>query len=138
MNISALLEILKGRSVYDIGAAADMLWINIEDRYAIDIQSPFRVTANGKIVLSNTELYLEQDDIKQSISKCRSLLELPCKIEDIRIAAHNDLHISLSNGGIIETFTNSADGEDEQWRIFERHNDEKPHYAAYPFKICEE
>lgn len=138
MNISALLDILKGRSVYDIGAAADMLWISIEDRYAIDIQSQFRVTANGKIVLSNTELYLEQDDVKQSISKCRSLLELPCKIEDIRIAAYNDLHILLSNGGVIETFTNSADAEDEQWRIFERHNDEKPHYAAYPFEICGE
>lgn len=129
---------LKKCLVCDIGASADMLWINVDNKYAIDIQSQFRIIIDKNIVLSNTELYFNQDVVREILSKCKSLLNLPCSIDNIYSTRCNDLHIYLSNGVIIETFTNTTEDDDEQWRIFERHNNDKKHYVAYLHEICEE
>lgn len=138
MDMCEIYNMLKKCSVCDIGASADMLWVNVDNKYAIDIQSPFRIIINKDIVLSNTELCCDQDTVREILSKCKSLLDLPCSIDNICSTRCNDLHIFLSNGIIIETFTNTTEEDDEQWRIFERHNKDKKHYVAYLHEICEE
>ncbi len=138
MNLNQFLECIKNGLVYDIGMSADMFWISIENhrQYAIDIQSPFRIIMNNKIVLSNMDLYLAKEIFEEKNNKCKSFF--PCKIIDIYITSNNDLNILLENNIKIETFTNSSSEDDEQWRIFERHNEKAPHYVAYFNEVCDE
>ncbi len=117
--------------------AADMLWIiiNADKQYAIDIQSPFRIILNNDVFLGSSDFYYDKKAFDEKTEKCRTFF--PCKITDIFVTKHNDLCID-SEKIRIETFVNSSMTDDELWRIFERHNEDMPHYVAYPDKICEE
>ena len=140
MCLNNLLNVLKSGYIYDIGVAADMFWIiiSVNNQYAIDIQSPFRILFNDKIIFANTDVYLNEVEFKKKLGDCKTFIKLPCDIMDIYIENNNDLHIKLNNNISIETFTNSSVDDDEQWRIFERHNNVKPHYVAYYDRICKE
>ena len=110
----------------------------IKSRYALHIQCPFRITLREKKKLGSYDMYEPNstincsDDFKWNESgknlydEKASMITQELSLNDIRVVDVNsnemgDLVIRLSNGWIIEAFTNSS-SEMEEWRIFETGN----------------
>lgn len=134
MRINEFITKITGTKVTGIAKAADMLCVSVENDFAIDIQAAFRVEYNGKIVLSTSDMYSEKVD--NLINDAEKLLQPFPEIVDIKIGSYNDLTVTLNNGVVIRTFSDTSENN-EQWRMFIKHNS-APHYVAYLYGIDEE
>ncbi len=123
-------------------------------KYAIHIDGFFRITYQGKIVLSKDDMFRPNSQMKnggynengfewdaEGNNKFDELKNILCDVdllvENVIVNETGDLKIVLSNGYCIEVFIDTNEDE-ECWRFFEVGNSEKPHIVITGHGYCEQ
>jgi len=112
-------------------------------KYAVHIDGFFRITHQGRIVLSKDDMFRPNSQIQKNgydeenfewdaegnnkfDEQKNSLNDIELLVQDIIVNEIGDLRIVLSNGFCIEVFIDTNEDE-ECWRFFEVGNNEVPH-----------
>lgn len=152
-----ILGELVNEKIFDIGRAADLLWIHIGEKilvknykgldvekgsYAIHVQCPWRIIHHGKLVLGNMDIYRHKDSIVESefdwseignsvfdekIEKIKNEV-LPIKVNDYILDAIGSLKLICEDEIIFEVTPNSS-GKIEFWRYI--NNISKEHVVIF-------
>lgn len=145
MNEINYFSLLHGKKLTDMGRAADMIWIILEE-YNIDIIAETVVIKNGLQIIHSNDIYIETGAIDPKNQRPISVFDVKAKellssstyiVTEVSMDAEENLTIRLSEGLTIRTTPkiNYADGqmcnlfEDEKWRIF-KHHAILPHMVA--------
>ena len=116
---------------------------NVVSKYAIHISGFFRITHQGKIVLSKDDMFrpnsqilkddFDEENFEWDVEGNNKFDEQKAvfydnelMVKDIIMNEIGDLKIVLSNDFCIEVFIDTSEDE-ECWRFFEIGNSEKPH-----------
>lgn len=119
---------------------------SVTSKYAVHIDGFFRITHQGRIVLSKDDMFrpnskIQKDDFdeddfewdsegKNKFDEHKNLfVETELLVQDVTINEVGDLKIVLSNDFYIEVFIDTNEDE-ECWRFFEVGNKEKPHIVV--------
>lgn len=126
----------------------------IASKYAVHIDGFFRITHQGKIVLSKDDMFrpnsqipkddFDEDNFEWDVSgnnkfdeQKKFFCDIDLLVQDIIINEIGDLKIVLSNDFCIEVFIDTNEDE-ECWRFFEVGNNEKPHIVITGCGYCEQ
>lgn len=126
----------------------------VTSKFAVHIDGFFRITHQGKIVLSKDDMFrpnsqvqnndFDDDDFEWDAEgnnkfdeQKNSLNDIDLLVKDIIINEIGDLKIVLSNDFCIEVFIDTNEDE-ECWRFFEVGNSEKPHIVITGCEYYEE
>lgn len=126
----------------------------VASKYAVHIGGFFRITHQGKIVLSKDDMFrpnsqmqkedLDEDDFEWDVEgnnkfdeQKKFLYDIDLLVQDIIINEVGDLKIVLSNDFCIEVFIDTNEDE-ECWRFFEVGNSEKPHIVITGYGYYEQ
>ncbi len=126
----------------------------VASKYAVHIGGFFRITHQGKIVLSKDDMFrpnsqMQKDDFDEDNfewdvegnnkfdEQKKFFCDIDLLVQDIIISEIGDLKIVLSNDFCIEVFIDTNEDE-ECWRFFEVGNIEKPHIVITGCGYCEE
>ena len=115
---------------------------SVVSKYAVHISSFFRITHQGKIVLSTDDMFrpnsqmvddFDEDNFEWDVvgnnkfdEQKKKIFDIDLFVRDVIINEVGDLKIVLSNDYCIEVFVDTNEDE-ECWRFFEVGNSEKPH-----------
>lgn len=127
-------SLLVGKRLTDMGRAADMIWVILEE-YNIDIVAQTIIIKDGIKMIESDDIYLETGEIEPIHQRPISIYDI--KVEELLASgpfiatkitadAENNLHIDFSQGLTIQTTSqvNYKNGQvcalldDEKWRIF--------------------
>ncbi len=147
-------EISKAKVAYKTESGKLDLRETVASKYAVHIDGFFRITHQGKIVLSKDDMFrpnsqIQKDDFDEDNfewdaegnnkfdEQKNSFNDIDLLVQDIIINEIGDLKIVLSNDFCIEVFIDTNEDE-ECWRFFEVGNSEKPHIVITGYGYCEE
>lgn len=147
-------ENLKAKVAYRSKSGKLDLRETVSSKYAVHICGFFRITHQGKIVLSNDDMFrpnsqMQKDDYDEDNfdwdvegnnkfdEQKNSFSDIDLLVQYIIINELGDLKIVLSDGFCIEVFIDTNEDE-ECWRFFEVGNSEKPHIVITGQGYCEQ
>lgn len=148
---------IEGQSMFCIGRAADMLWIQFGKRifvknrkglevekgeYAIHVQCPWRFRQKGKIILGSRDVYIPSSNVSELdfnwetigmsiFDKESEIINnkiAPINVEKVDMDMFGTLKIIFDNEVIFEAFTDSTE-EVEFWRFI--NNNTKEHTVVF-------
>ncbi len=133
----------KSKVAYKAQSSNLNLQETVAPKYAVHIDGFFRITHQGKIILSKDDMFrpnsqmqkddFDEDNFEWDIAgnnkfdeQKNFLRDIDLSVQDVIINEIGDLKIILSNDFCIEVFIDTNEDE-ECWRFFEIGNSEKPH-----------
>lgn len=136
-------EKLKSKVVYKAKSDELNLRETVASKYAVHIDGFFRITHQGKIILSKDDMFrpnsqMQKDDFDEDNfewdvegnnkfdEQKKFFYDVDLLVQDVIINEIGDLKIILSNDYCIEVFIDTNEDE-ECWRFFEVGNGENPH-----------